>query len=148
LAIPQFDSTGQLPAGIHQCTWSEFTERFDSNPARRRLLLGLRTALWILAGAGCRTVYLDGSFVTAKQDPRDWDGCWDPDGVDFDSLNEALLDASPGGIYLQRTLFLGELYIAHDSAVSGMSFLEFFQLSKEDGRRKGILRLDPREVER
>jgi hypothetical protein len=40
---------------------------------RRTLLAGLREALGALREAGCRTVYLDGSFVTAKEAPEDFD---------------------------------------------------------------------------
>lgn len=43
--------------------------RLAFNPRRRRLLAGLREACDILAEAGCRLVYLDGSFVTTKQHP-------------------------------------------------------------------------------
>ena len=36
-------------------------------------------------------MYLDGSFVTAKEFPSDFDGCWDPDGVDGAKLDPVLL---------------------------------------------------------
>ncbi len=43
---------------------------------------GLRSALESLEGAGCRTAYVDGSFVTAKELPNDFDACWEEVGLD------------------------------------------------------------------
>ena len=40
------------------------------------------TGLTNLSSAGCRLVYLDGSFVTRKERPGDIDACWDVQYVD------------------------------------------------------------------
>ena len=45
-------------------------------------------------GAGVEVLYLNGSFVTAKPDPGDYDACWDmadPD-VNFDTLHACAPD--------------------------------------------------------
>ena len=34
-----------------------------------------------LRRAGCRTVYIDGSFATSKEIPNDFDVCWDEEDV-------------------------------------------------------------------
>jgi hypothetical protein len=73
--LPSFDRAGNLPAGAHWTSWQEFSERFGMTLQRKRLLVGLREALLALQRAGCRTVYIDGSFVTAKETPGDFDGC-------------------------------------------------------------------------
>lgn len=39
-----------------------------------------------LKAARCITIYIDGSFVTAKQKPGDFDACWEDNGVDIDYL--------------------------------------------------------------
>jgi hypothetical protein len=39
-----------------------------------------------LKAAGCRTIYIDGSFVTSKQKPGDFDACWEDNGVDIKYL--------------------------------------------------------------
>ena len=44
--------------------------------------------------AGCRRVWLNGSFVTARDEPGDFDACWDTDEVDLDALDPVLLDLS------------------------------------------------------
>jgi len=41
--------------------------------------------------AGCRRVYIDGSFVSAKEVPGDFDGCWEATGMDLTSLDPVLL---------------------------------------------------------
>jgi hypothetical protein len=38
--IPDFDKVGNLPAGIHEATWDEFTARFAGTGHRRALAAG------------------------------------------------------------------------------------------------------------
>ena len=89
--IPQFDADGLLPPGIHQATWDEVAGTFGNTPWRRRLLDGLEMAIDDLRQAGCRTVYIDGSFVTDKEVPNDFDACWDEEGVAPELLDPVLL---------------------------------------------------------
>src|SRR5579864_7933526 len=42
--------------------------------------------------AGCSRVYIDGSFVTVKREPGDYDACWDIDGVNVEALGSVFLD--------------------------------------------------------
>jgi transposase len=79
--IPKFDERGNLPPGIHHATWSEIVTRYATSTRRRDLLDGLLDALRSLKAAGCATAYLDGSFVTAKAHPDDFDACWESAGV-------------------------------------------------------------------
>src|SRR5260370_30851443 len=89
--IPPFRSTGNLPPGVHQTTWQELVERFGATPHRRRLLVGLKAAIDSLREAGRQRVYIDGSFISAKRTPGDFDACWDIDGVDPYPLDPVLL---------------------------------------------------------
>jgi hypothetical protein len=92
--------------------------------------------------AGCRTLYLDGSFVTGKQVPGDYDGCWDAAGVNPTLLDDVLLDMSNGRLR-QKAKYGGELFVAGwIESGSGRSFLEFFQTDKDTGNLKGIVALD------
>ena len=52
--IPPFEESGNLPAGIHEATWNEFSARYGTTPHRRNLLDGLGLALVALRRAGCR----------------------------------------------------------------------------------------------
>lgn len=142
--IPLFDDSGNLPPGVHDATWDEIADRFGTTPQRRALLVGLYSALQALNSAGCQTVYIDGSFVTTKLVPNDFDACWDIEGVDPDQLDPVLLifDDSRAA---QKAKYLGELFPAQlTEGGSGGSFLEFFQVDKETGNPKGIVALDLR----
>ena len=117
-------------------------ERFDNNPWRQRITTGLRAALDSLKGAGCRTVYLNGSFVTSKELPNDYDGCWEEDGVNPTLLDPVLLTFDSGRA-AQKAKYMGELFPASTPAdPRGLSFLEFFQTDKDTGRDKGIIAID------
>lgn len=105
-------------------------------------MAGLRAALENLKGAGCRTVYLDGSFVTIKVTPNDYDACWDEDGVDPYLLDPVLLTFEAGRA-AQKAKYMGELFPASVTAnAGGFSFLDFFQTDKETGDPKGIVAID------
>lgn len=90
--IPDFDAEGKLPNGIHWAEWTEVVDKFGLTAHRKRLLMGLKMALEQLKAAGCSTFYLDGSFVTAKEHPEDYDACWDVVGVDPTNLDPIFFD--------------------------------------------------------
>ncbi len=145
--IPDFDSDGNLPPGIHWATWKEFDDHFGTTAHRRRLLGGLRLALNVLQSVGCTTVYIDGSFVTSKQAPNDFDACWDTEGVDIDLLFkvEPFLLIFPEGRIIQKAKYFGEFFPTDSiEGGSGRTFLNFFQIDKETGYQKGIIGLDLR----
>ena len=140
--IPQFDADGLLPPGIHWATWDEVAATFGNTPWRRRLLDGLKMAIDSLRQAGCRTVYIDGSFVTSKEVPNDFDACWEEEGVAPEFLDPVLLQFDAGRAS-QKARYLGELFPASVGAtVEGMSFLEFFQIDRKTGGSKGIVAVD------
>jgi hypothetical protein len=137
--LPEFDRRGNLPAGIYVTEWQVFCRRFSDTPRRAFLLAGLRQALFSLATAGCRLAYIDGSFVTAKPDPGDYDACWSVEGVDEDRLDPVFLTFDNGRA-AQKARFGGELFPAElPEGISGRTFLDFFQTDKETGARKGIV---------
>ena len=87
--IPTADrATGNLPPGSHEATWDEFVACYGHTPHRLTLLAGLKAALDALRRAGCKRAYVDGSFVTVKDVPNDFDVCWETEGVDFDLLEQ------------------------------------------------------------
>jgi len=92
-------------------------------------------------------MYLDGSFVTEKDLPADFDGCWDMEGVDPDLLDPALLDFENGRA-AQKIRFGGELFPASYAETSSeKTFLEFFQTDKETGAPKGIVKIELQRVQ-
>jgi hypothetical protein len=141
MPLPSFNRRGNLPAGIHPANWKEVEARFGGTVRRRALLVGLRAAVEALAAAGCKTVFLDGSFVTSKTEPNDYDACWDVTGVDADQLDPVFLDFSDGRA-AQKRRYLGEFFPAQlPEGASGRTFLEFFQRDR-NAYPKGVVALD------
>jgi hypothetical protein len=145
MPLPALDrNTGNLPPGVHDATWDEIVAAFATNARRTALLEGLLAALRSLKTAGCTRAYLDGSFVTAKDQPGDFDGCWEAAGVDPEALDPVLLDFIHPRT-AQKAKYSGELFVASSAAdPAGTAFLEFFQTDKITGNRKGIIAIDLR----
>ena len=143
--IPEFDISGNLPPGIHRATWAEVEARFGIDAHRKRLLAGMKEALLSLKIAGCRTVFVDGSFVTQTDFPADFDLCWEMANVDFLTLYtvEPVLFDFRNRRAAQKAKFLGELFPSQQLADNaGTTFLEFFQIDKNSGQPKGIVAVD------
>ncbi|MER7609740.1 hypothetical protein [Nocardioides sp. NPDC127503] len=143
--LPDLTSAGVLPPGIHKASWDELVQAFGTNERRRMLLGGLSAACLALADAGCTQLWVDGSFVTDKDRPGDYDACWDPEGVDRPLLDPVLVDYSHAGREAIKAKYLGDVLIAGVEIGSGLSFVEFFQRTR-DGGTKGIVLLNPKEV--
>ena len=142
--IPEADDGGNLPPGVHECTWEELERRFGATRHRRELLNGLRRAIIALKAAGCARVYIDGSFVTEKRVPADYDACWDPEGVVVSKLDPVLQDFTNGRAR-QKAKYRGELFPSSaGESGSGSTFLDFFQVDKFTGNAKGVVSLDLR----
>src|SRR5438094_981503 len=119
--IPPFKSAGSLPSGIHPASWQQLTERLGATSHRRQLLAGLKAALTSLRVGGCRTAYVDGSFVTAKDVPGDFDACWDTTGVDPALLDPVLLVFDRGRA-AQKAKYGGELFPAQlPNGITGLT---------------------------
>ena len=110
--IPDFENTGLLPAGVHWAPWDEIMKRYGINDHRLRLLGGLQRGIAMLRFAGCRTLYLDGSFVTAKTFPSDYDACWETDSVDLRLLDPVFFDFTNFRA-AQKAKYFGEFFLAH-----------------------------------
>ena len=144
--IPEFDQyNGYLPPGVHKAQWKEVVQRFGTNEHRKLLLVGLRSALVRFAKAGCRSILLNGSFVTKKDKPGDYDAAWERDGVDENLLDPILLNWVSEREAMQDK-YGGEFFPADLVEVhKDVPFREFFQ-TDEDNQPKGIVKIDPREL--
>ena len=139
--IPPFQPDGNLPPGIHTATWEEVVARFGGNPQRKRLLDNLRRALSSLLDAGCPRIYLNGSFVTSKPEPNDFDVTWETEGVDFTKVAPILLDRDDLLVNERRwqlSVFGGELL---PDQYFGLDFLSYFQIDRFR-QPKGIIAID------
>lgn len=141
--IPDFDENGNLPPGVHFCTWDEFRERFGYNSRRRTLIRGVEVVLTQLCKAGCRTVYLNGSFVTIESKPKDFDMCWDRDEtVDVEYLRKnAPLILNFFNSDAQKSKYGGEIYPSDQPVDESIMSIDFFQRDREQNR-KGIIAIN------
>jgi hypothetical protein len=128
-----------LPPGIHQAGLAEVAVIFAINPRRRELFDGFVDASRKLLKAGCQTVYLDGSYVSGKPTPGDFDACWDPTGVDPAKLDPVFLQFENGRA-AQKAAFKGEFFPSSMICADvGRGFIEFFQQDRFTGKEKGII---------
>lgn len=112
---------------------------FATNTWRRELFGGLVLACGKLRLAGCLTIYLDGSFVTEKPEPGDFDACWDPTGVDLAKLDPLFLEFANGRA-AQKAAFKGEFFLSSMMCEDvGQAFVDFFQRDRFTGKQKGIV---------
>lgn len=145
--IPAAGPTGFLPRGIHPALWPEFRSRYDFTTHRIELLGGLKPALVEFAAAGCPAVYVGGSFVTSKAEPRDIDCCFEyAHELDWTRLHAADLTSTKDDCARQRARYGCEFHLAH-IVIGGfgpvqrhMTFLEFYQ--QNGGDPVGIVVLD------
>lgn len=140
--IPPFDEKGNLPLGIHWAEWAEFKTRFGRNISRQRMIKGLELAMIELKKAGCQTIYLNGSFVTDKPFPNDFDACWEREGVNIDYLRKN----APNILNFfdsrsQKAKYKGEIYPSDQPIDEAIITLDFFQQDR-NGNPKGIIAID------
>jgi hypothetical protein len=129
-----------LPPGIHDATLLEIEKRFATNKIRKALYDGFKRGLQALKSAGCKVVFLDGSFVSDKVFPGDFDTCWDPTGVDVKKLDPVFLDFSDNR-KRQKVKYGGEFFPSSAKADGSRTFVTFFQMDKDTGKEKGIIRV-------
>ncbi|MCC7528858.1 MAG: hypothetical protein IT342_10065 [Candidatus Melainabacteria bacterium] len=135
--IPQFDKRGNLPPGIYAATLKEIEHKVASTVNRMRLFSGLKRLLENLKAAGCTTFYLDGSFITDKEEPNDYDCTWDPTGVTA-AIDQDILKP----LELRKAKYLGDIFV-YTPEHGGFPYLEYFQRDQDDNS-KGIIKIDLR----
>lgn len=104
------------------------------------LFNGLRRACNALRKAGCKVIYLDGSYITEKEIPGDFDVCWDPKNVDTKKLDPVFLVFSDQRKD-QKLKYGGEFFPSSAMANGSHIFIDYFQIDKETGLKKGIIRV-------
>ena len=127
-----------LPPGVHSATFAEVEIVFAINRRRRTLYDGLLIAAAALYLAGCERIFLDGSYVTAKPQPNDYDACWDPTGVNPAKLDPVFSNFS-NKRRAQKDKFKGEFFPSTMPNAPREPFVDFFQVDRFTGKAKGIL---------
>lgn len=142
--IPKFIDIGSiwevLPPGIHDATLKEIEQRFAITGRRMELFKGFERGVKSLKKAGCKVVLLDGSFISTKTIPGDFDALWDTTDVDLTKIDPILLEFS-NGRKKQKLKYFGEFFPSISKADSFRTFEEYFQIDKETGNAKGIIQV-------
>lgn len=130
---------GNLPEGVHKCTIKEIEERFTFSKRRIELFKGLKRAINNLRKAGVKRVYIDGSFVTNKQDPGDVDGCWDANpNIKKNILDKVFLDFNDNRKSMKDEYGVDFFPSQTIEGSSGVPFVKFFQTDRDENKR-GVL---------
>ena len=139
--IPPFRPDGYLPEGVHGCSESDVIVRFGASNRRRRRL-ALRLHQWIELGrqVGAKRLLVDGSFVTAKEEPQDVDTVI----LLPQNFTQQLEQEHPPALELEEMLLTRrpeEIFAAEDEA-DWEDWVAFFSLTREpEGRRKGLVEI-------
>ena len=145
MALPAFREDGWLPEGHYAATWQEVVLRFAGEPDSPRAvilssLLKWRDAVRTSGMAGL--VILDGSFISSKETPGDFDLVFS-----YDEATEALIRNDPDARKLTdyqacRALgFLGDIFALPASLqkfspmLSGLNMFDF----DRQGKPKGVI---------
>ena len=140
--ITDFRDDGYLPEGLHTATEADVTFQFGtSTPRRRRLILRLRRWLELSRQTHVRRFLVDGSFVTAKDDPNDIDAV----ALLADDFQQQVSQGFDAALELEEMLLTRhpeEIFAAEDLH-DWDEWVEFFSRTREpDGRRKGIVEVE------
>jgi len=137
--LPAFRPDGYLPVGLHLASEAEVIFRFGASTRRRRRLIHrLRHWIELAKQISGRRLLVDGSFVTAKDDPDDIDAVILLP-ANFGRLVESGMDAA---LELEEMLLVRrpeEIFGAEDE-LDWAEWVDFFSRTREsDGRRKGLV---------
>jgi len=140
----KYNSYGFLEPGVYDLNWEDFKEIFTFNNHRKKLFAGLELAISELRAVGCSQVYINGSFITRKEFPEDFDICWDEENVNLELLTRSYRGLIDFGHKMKtiKQRYGGDIVpmtsIADEK--KGIIFLWFFQEDRQ-GRQKGIIRI-------
>ena len=126
---------------MHVCSEADVISRFGSS-SRHRRRLALRLRRWIELGrqVGAKRLLVDGSFVTAKDEPQDLDTVL----LLPQDFTQQLEQEHPPALELEEMLLTRrpeEIFAAEDET-DWEEWVAFFSLTRElDGRRKGLVEI-------
>lgn len=139
-----YNDHGNLEDGIYDMTIDEVREKFCFTEIRKWLFEGLLIAIEHLRKVGCTTIYLDGSFVTKKRNPTDYDMCWDDTGFNLINVKKICPELLDPGWKNKKMLerYRGEVIpMNNTNPVTGINYFSLFTKDKENATTKGIIRV-------
>jgi hypothetical protein len=142
--LPELTAEGELPPGVHAADWQDFQARFGRSSSRRVWLSGrLRALLDVAATNGkLRRVFIWGSFVTAKQAPKDLDILLimdeDFEVDDLAAAAQAVFDSVRAKLLFESDIFWARASIGRELLDV---WLDTYQTSRSF-RKRGIVELE------
>ncbi len=140
----QYNNFGNLMPGMFDGTLEEAKSIFCFNERRKWLFEGLELAVQDLKSIGCQRIYLDGSYVTKKLLPDDYDMCWDDNGINLVWVSQVCPSLTDAGRKMEKikARYRGDVAPANNIAdlKKGINFLGYFMEDRQ-GRDKGIVRI-------
>jgi hypothetical protein len=148
MSIPSFRDDGWLPEGHHPASWEEVEAVFGGEPGSIRQetmmrLLSWRDAAWAKGLSG--RIVLNGSFISAKENPGDFDLLFL-----FDAASEVIVrqDAEARSLIDPlhcKTMFGGDVFACSASMIA--TYPQFFPTDSFDrikftDIKKGVLEVD------
>lgn len=134
--IPDFNKDGYLPKGMHKATLREIKQRFGSSSSERKeLFKGIISLVELLRKhkGSIKQFLLNGSFVTKKESPKDFDCILlVKNDFDFDSPEAEQLRAA-------KKLFGAHLFTFMEEDVGRHRGLIDFFGHDQDQRPKGLV---------
>jgi hypothetical protein len=137
--LPAFTKDGFLPPGIHKATWQEFATTYGTTPRRQDLLANMEFLLREAKSVGGEKVYVGGSFVTTKANPKDFDMTWKIDGQRIGEIrqtNPIVVDRT-----MQSEKLGGELMVTYPGPGDG-GVLAFLMKNNRYRTQVGVVELD------
>ncbi len=154
--IPNFNEEGCLPKGIYLMNLEKFEDNFSKNKSKKRKIImeHYKSYLNKLLKYDCViNHWIDGSFVTSKEEPNDIDTLTEFDGLKLDEDNkieiQGIIDNAPLmtdncchsiGIYKYPENYEVE-YESYSSTKSKVLFILFCS-NKNTKNPKGFVKLD------
>jgi hypothetical protein len=134
--IPLHPDSDEIMEGEYVLTLKQFEELFGTeSPRRQTLMNALHKAAKSLKSGGVKTLKIGGSFIGAKENPRDIDGCWE-ETKDVHLQNSMFNFRNRNAI---NTLLSLDLYVcSYVEAKTGLEFSQFFQRGRNNAP-KGII---------
>ena len=145
--LPEFDSDGDLPPGIHGADLKQLEKRFGeftTSDRRVRLYIKLRQLVEMAKLSGIvRRIILGGSFITAKRIPNDVDAVIIiTKNIELDSLTQSqyiMADRDALRRVLKGDDF--DVIVVREGTSSMQTIIEFFQ-SNRDNKPIGIVEVE------
>ena len=129
--------------GIYEYTLEKLERDFATNKKRKDLFEDIKRLAKELKDAGCEFLYIDGSFITRKETPGDFDACWEPFVRNNKQVNALLLEDSTFASSWRKEMFSGDIFPRFGEYGDRV---EKWQVDSRNGKVKGVISIDLRSM--